>query len=385
MKANHRSDLKRNLPESAAAVWMAAFDAFSDFVSIEDNDNSVLYVNKALAGALEKKPADLVGLKFDDLLREIKSTPPDYPANDNGKVGPSLATIYSRKLRKNLEISAFTVSTGEGPDRDIVRIWHDTTDANHFQDKLELRYKRELSLRKKLQDEINRRADFVNALVHEIRTPLTPILASSEILYDTLKEEPYKSLARNIHRGAIMLNDRVDELMELARVESGTIKLRIYPVDLHQLIQDVMQYMTPLTNIADQSLTMNMPGKALMIEADGPRIKQVLLNLVTNASKYSPRGAKINVRTRKQTGGVVVVVQDNGPGISPDLLNLVFEPYNHKKKSLLNPSGLGLGLPLSKSLIELHGGTMQVVSQVGKGSTFSFFLPLKYSGTGADS
>ena len=369
----------------AAALWMAAFDAFSDFVTIEANDNSVLYVNKALAGALEKKPADLVGLKFDDLLREIKSTPPDYPSHSNRKGHPSSATIYSRKLRKNLEISTFTVPTGAGSATGIVRIWHDITDAKHFQDKLEVENKRELSLRKKLQDEINRRADFVNALVHEIRTPLTPILASSEILYDTLKEEPYKSLARNIHRGAIMLNDRVDELMELARVESGTIKLRIYPEDLHQLIQDVIQYMAPLTEIAGQSLTMNVPGKVLMIEADGPRIKQVLLNLVTNASKYSPRGAKINVRTRKQTGGVVVVVQDNGPGISPDLLNLVFEPYNHKKKSLLNPSGLGLGLPLSKSLIELHGGTMQVVSQVGKGSAFSFFLPLKYSGTGADS
>jgi signal transduction histidine kinase len=89
------------------------------------------------------------------------------------------------------------------------------------------------------------------------------------------------------------------------------------------------------------------------------------------------------VRARKQADGVTVVVQDNGPGISPDLLNLVFEPYTSEKKSLLNPSGLGLGLPLSKSLIELHGGRMRVVSQVGKGSTFSFNLPIKNAGTGA--
>jgi len=385
MKVKNRLGLEVAPPELAFGIWMAVFDAFSDFVSIQDNDGTVLYVNKALAEALEKNPADIVGVKFDDLLGGIKSTPGDYTSHTKVKERPSSMMIYSRSLRKYFGISPFTVSTGEGLPSCVVRIWHDITEAKHLRDKLEVEYKRELSLRKKLQDEINQRSDFVTTLVHEIRTPLTPILASSEILYDTLKEEPYKSLARNIHRGAIMLNERVDELIELARVESGTIKLRIYPIDLRQLIQDVIQYMTPLTDIAGQSLTTRVPGKDLLIEADGARIKQVLLNLITNASKYSPVGAKINVEARKQNGGVMIVVEDNGPGISPDLLNLVFKPYNHKNKSLLNLSGLGIGLPLSKSLIELHGGTMQVVSEVGKGCTFSLFLPLKYSGTGAES
>ena len=360
--------------QQSSTLWMAAFDAFKDLVAVQDNHNSVTYVNNSMARALGKKPGELVGLKFDWLMHEINGSSAQRPSLDER---PGISSIHSKRLNKSLEMTSFPVSCNDGLITGVAHIWHDISDIKHFQDKLEVEYKREISLRKKLQDEIKKRAGFVNSLVHEIRTPLTPILASSEILFDTMENEPYKSLARNIYRGAVMLNDRVDELMELARVESGTIKLRIYPLDLYQLIADVVQYMAPLTNNAKQSLIMHLPQKNLLIDADGPRLKQVLMNLITNASKYSQRGAEIKVRARQQTDGVTVVVQDNGPGISPDLLNLVFEPYTNEKKSLLNPSGLGLGLPLSKSLVELHGGTMRVVSKVGKGSTFSFFLPLK--------
>jgi signal transduction histidine kinase len=382
MKISRRPETSGNPPLSAAGNWGAAFDGFKDFVAIQDISGSVAYVNEALAQGLKKEPGELVGLKFDRLVRAIKGTPSAPPSRNNRDARSLPPAIYSETLKKSLETTAFPVSCSDGLITGTAHIWHDVTDSRHFQDKLETEYKRELSLRRKLQNEINKRTGFVNALVHEIRTPLTPILASSEILYDTLKDEPYKSLARNINRGAMMLNDRVDELMELARVESGTIKLRIFPVDLYQLVSETVQYMIPLTNNAKQSLTVSVPDTALIIEADGPRLKQVLMNLITNASKYS-RGAEIKVRARKQADGVTVVVQDNGPGISPDLLNLVFEPYTSEKKSLLNPSGLGLGLPLSKSLIELHGGRMRVVSQVGKGSTFSFNLPIKNAGTGA--
>ena len=118
-----------------------------------------------------------------------------------------------------------------------------------------------------------------------------------------------------------------------------------------------------------------MPDSLPIIHGDGPRLEQVMLNLMTNAAKFTPAGGTITIRARQQDNGLVVDVQDNGIGIAREEQSRLFKPYSRLSSDRQRHPGLGLGLALSKQVVELHGGRIWVESEPGKGSTFSFFVP----------
>jgi signal transduction histidine kinase len=132
---------------------------------------------------------------------------------------------------------------------------------------------------------------------------------------------------------------------------------------------------SPLLHNKGQKLTTELPDSLPIIHGDGQRLEQVLLNLMNNATKFTPDGGKITVRVRKQDTGLVVEVQDDGIGIARDQQDRLFKPYSRLYADRQRHPGLGLGLALSKQVVELHGGKIWVESESGKGSTFFFFLP----------
>jgi PAS domain S-box-containing protein len=273
------------------------------------------------------------------------------------------------------EVKVSFLRGSEGQPVEILSVLRDITERKKLEEKLRELYEQERNLRRKLEAEAKKKAEFHRALVHELKTPLTPVLASSELLMAKLQEEPLLSLASNINQGASRLNNRIDELLDLAKGEMGMLQLNLKPVDPLQLLHTVAYHFAPVASSRKQSLTLALHPLPL-IQADEERLHQVVLNLLTNASKFTPEGGKITLRAEKKDTSLIVEVQDSGCGIAKKEQQRLFRPYYRVERDGGRLSGLGLGLALCKTLVELHGGQIWVESHVGKGSTFSFSVPL---------
>jgi PAS domain S-box-containing protein len=252
----------------------------------------------------------------------------------------------------------------------------DITEQELAEEKLEEAYEKERRLRQELQIEVQRRVEFTRALVHELKTPLTPIMSSSDLLVSGLTEEPWLSVAQNIQRGAINLNKRIGELLDLARGEIGMLKLNPKRVDFLKLLQHVGSEMSVLASSNGQKLKVELPDSLPLPWADEDRLRQITQNLLVNATKFTPEGGTITLRAKEQNGSLVVEVQDTGYGISDEEQRRLFRPYHRQIGEREHLSGLGLGLALCKNLVQLHGGRIWVKSEEGKGATFSFSIPI---------
>ncbi len=281
------------------------------------------------------------------------------------------------KIRKMLEGVASIQYRGR---RAVLGHSTDITEAERAQERLREAYEKERQVRKELEAEFERRVFFARALVHELKTPLTPILASSELLATELRQEPYLSLAQNINRGASNLNRRIDELLDLARVEIGMLQMSLASVDASQLLRSIAEEMRVVLTGNGQALTVLIPESLPPVMADQERLRQVIQNLMINASKFTPEGGKIALRASVHFNSLVVEVEDTGTGISVEEQKELFQPYHSHASDKEHLSGLGLGLALCKYFVELHGGRIWFQSEVGKGSTFSFSIPLATGG-----
>ncbi|MFC1899868.1 CHASE4 domain-containing protein [Chloroflexota bacterium] len=253
---------------------------------------------------------------------------------------------------------------------------NDITERKHATETLRRRYERERTLRRQLEEEIQKRVEYTRALVHELRTPITPVLAATELLLEEIKEEPLLRLVQSIDRSAKNLNQRIEELLDLARGETGMLQLDRIPMDPLLLLTNITSEMTPVAQSYKQTLTANLPSSLPKIIADSGRLQQVITNLLTNAFKFTPAGGKITLQAKESNGNLIVEVEDNGPGIDKEERTRIFEAYYRRVEDRERLSGLGLGLALSKNLVELHGGKIWVKSSKGKGSVFGFSIPI---------
>ena len=239
--------------------------------------------------------------------------------------------------------------------------------------------KREGDARRGLEEEIRKRIEFTRALVHELKTPITPVLAATELLLEEIKDERLLKLTQSIDRSASNLNRRIDELLDLARGEIETLQLALETVDPLSLLKDISQEMTPVASRNKQSLSLELPSSIPAVLADRGRLRQIVLNLLDNAFKFTPQGGTVTLKAKEDGANLVVEVQDTGPGISKEDRERLFEPYYRRIEDRERLSGLGLGLALAKRFVELHGGQIWVTSRKGKGSTFGFSLPFEFA------
>jgi len=253
---------------------------------------------------------------------------------------------------------------------------YDLTTRKVAELKLQELYDRERDVRQHVEAEMNRRIEFVKMLAHELKTPLTPVLASSDSLVAELQDERLLSLAKNISRGAYNLNKRIDELLDLERVEVGILEINPEPIDLIPVLREVAESMTPLAVNKGLSLQLRLPSSLPLVRVDITRVQEIVLNLLNNAFKFTSRGGEVKLSATHRNALVIVEVQDTGPGISKDERDRVFEPYYRVSRDRGRLTGLGLGLALCKRLVELHRGQIWVKSHPSIGSTFGFSLPI---------
>jgi signal transduction histidine kinase len=220
----------------------------------------------------------------------------------------------------------------------------------------------------------NNRTKFIQSVVHELKTPITPIQAASEILAAELPKGPLRVLAMQIHQGAKNLDRRVDELRDIAKSERGMLQVSLKPIDFSRVIREAVNYMTLQADKKGLSLSLDIRQKLPKIQGDRDRLQQVLLNLLSNSIKYTPAGGRISVTAEKGEDEVIVAVEDNGCGMTKTQTEHLFDmnPRPHNKAD-----GLGLGLIISKNIIELHGGRISVQSKRNSGSTFKFTIPVQ--------
>jgi PAS domain S-box-containing protein len=261
----------------------------------------------------------------------------------------------------------------------LLFISRDVTRRKKAADELQALYAKEKSTSQALAQEINKRADFFRALVHELKTPLTPILVSSETLKDLAPDQIFQNLAGNVYHSAMRLNNRIDELLDISRGELGLLKLNLDPVNVSLLLKDIVNYIQPQVSQNQQILITQFPDNLPQINGEEMRIRQVILNLLDNAMKFTPENGKIFLEAIADEEILLVKVRDTGRGIDDIDKERIFQPYNRIESDRQHFSGLGLGLALCKQFIDLHGGKLWIESQKNQGTTFFFILPVMKS------
>ena len=249
-----------------------------------------------------------------------------------------------------------------------------------------LRGQREAFLKQTAETEALRavdqmKSDFLAAMSHDFRSPLTVVRGAVELL---LGERPgaltagQRELAESAERNVLRLEEFTEDLLEMARLEQGAVALEPEDLDVRTLLSEIVADHQILAKQRRQWFALDAPADTMKVSADRGRLRQALSNLVGNAIKYAPSGTPINVRAEKQNGLFRIAVSDHGPGIPPEERGHMFEKF-FRGRGVGSTPGAGLGLSIARSLVVLHGGTLDYEDTPGGGSTFVVCLPAESS------
>jgi signal transduction histidine kinase/HAMP domain-containing protein len=240
-------------------------------------------------------------------------------------------------------------------------------------------YVTEREAAKRLRELDRSKRRFLVNMSHELRTPLTNIIGFSRLMLkgiDGSLNEQQQNDAQIIYHNGQHLLGLINDLLDVSHIEAGLMEMEFREVNLSDMVNSVMATTSALVRDKKIELQQDIAPDLPIVQADAARIRQVLLRLMANAAKFTEQGT-ITVRMWATDGQVMVSVSDTGVGISPDDFELIFQQFEQgRMENGRRPNGAGLGLALSKEFIEMHGGRIWVESEVGKGSTFTFSLPV---------
>jgi signal transduction histidine kinase len=215
---------------------------------------------------------------------------------------------------------------------------------------------------------------------HELRTPLHTVIGFSELLAEELEgslTEKQKRFVDHIHRDANHLLELINDILDLSKIEAGRLELRAEPFDLGVVVEESLASFRALALAKSITIERELPPN-LMLEADRLRFKQIVVNLLSNAVKFTPEGGRVRIRARLAHEDVLVSVEDTGVGIPKEAHTAIFDKFYQIGETTKGVrEGTGLGLAITKRLVEQHGGRIELESEPGKGSRFTFSVPLQ--------
>jgi signal transduction histidine kinase len=217
--------------------------------------------------------------------------------------------------------------------------------------------------------------DLISEFMHEFKTPLMALTAASELLSREIVDANQKELINMIQRETLRLSKMAQDFLDLARLESGRARIKFEPVDLSELVRDVVSLQDPQAAAYDITIYFRVSDTVPIISGDYDRLKQVLLNLTNNAIKYNVEQGRVSIEVEDHDGEVVISVADTGPGIQEEFLDHLFERFYRIPDKEGFTGGTGLGLSISARILKEHGGRIDVESELGKGSIFRCYLP----------
>ena len=225
--------------------------------------------------------------------------------------------------------------------------------------------------------------EFLALTTHDLRSPLTVISGvinffTSGRLGELTPEQ--KNMVQMMERNTQNLIELVNDLLDASKLESGTLRLETVEVDLRGLTEELREQMQPLAREKEIALEEAIPVDLPPVRADHAKLRRVLVNLLSNALKFTPKGGRVELNAAREGDTVRVSVADTGVGMAPDDVADIFDKYTQaRSRATRSEKGTGLGLYITRQLVELHGGKISVVSEIGRGSTFSFTIPIAES------
>lgn len=220
---------------------------------------------------------------------------------------------------------------------------------------------------------------FLTQMSHEVRAPLHTIQGYAELLgdesYGVLSDEQ-RRFVKHVSEAGRLLTELLSDVMDLAKIEAGKIELDVQPMNVNRAAEQAARIVQGVARNGSVAIRIETDEQEPVALADERRVKQVLVNLLSNAIRYSPEGSSVDVHVSGEGEWIKVCVRDEGIGIAPEDQERIFEEFVRAGPDRDDPERTGLGLPLSRELVKLHGGEMNVDSAPGKGSTFWFTLPV---------
>ncbi|MCH2242624.1 MAG: ATP-binding protein, partial [Aquabacterium sp.] len=349
-----------------ASVLSAAQDAI---VSVDEAGRVVTW-NTGAERLFGRRPAQVLGTAlaalFDEpdtfaaAVRAVQSLQGAGPAD-----GPRQAFAMQRDGQtRQIEAAFDLIRNEQGGAIGVLAIMRDVTDQR--------------AAEQALQAASRQKDEFLAMLAHELRNPLAPIRAASEILRrlnstDARAQQAATIIARQVEH----MTGLIDDLLDVARVTRGMVALERAPVDLDSIVSPAVEQVRALIEAKRQTLLVPAFGEALHVDGDRKRLTQVVANLLNNAAKYTPEGGRISIELAATPGQVQLVVRDTGVGMDAELLPRVFDLFSQGQRSHDRAQGgLGIGLALVRNLVQLHGGSVKAASDgPGRGSCFTVTLP----------
>src|ERR687894_626301 len=272
--------------------------------------------------------------------------------------------------------------------RDLVQVLNELEEKREALERLNAQLNesnRELNeANAKLRELAEMKEEFLALTTHDLRSPLTVISGvinffTSGRLGDMTPEQ--KNMVAMMERNTQNLIELVNDLLDASKLESGTMRLDLSTIELRGLIDELRQQMQPLAAEKEIALEVDVSEGLPTLRADRAKLRRVLVNLVSNALKFTPRGGRVSLSAAPDGARVRVSVADTGVGIPEEDLRDIFDKYAQaRSRATRSEKGTGLGLYITRQLVELHGGHIEVQSEVGKGSTFSFTIPVAEGG-----
>lgn len=352
--------------QEQATERQAILTSIADGVVVNGVDGEIIMVNPAAERILGLSRKDLIGRQVYELFSGFS------PAGEREAVSAletlleSSAPEVTKTFKMNLESDDHIIRAILSPvltDRNdflgVVTVFRDIT---------------------KEVEADRAKSEFVSTVSHELRTPMTAIKGYTDLLHagaaGSLNAEQRRFLS-TIKSNTDRLTSLINDLLDISRIETGRVRFELQAVQLGEVIADVVNALATQAESKSLNLTYEVAGGLPEVMGDRDRLNQVLTNLIGNALHYTPEGGEIEVRAYPVEKAVRVDVQDTGIGVPPEDIGHIFERFYRSEHPVVQETrGTGLGLSIVKMFVEMHGGRIWVESQVGKGSTFTFVLPL---------
>jgi PAS domain S-box-containing protein len=326
---------------------------------------------------------EVIGMDLDTLVAPDDLKEEAVDTSSRAARGESIRLVTQRKRkdgsRFDVDIVVAPIFVGD----EEVGYYGIYTDISELQDRtreLQLTLEELADKSQQLEVASKHKSDFLANMSHELRTPLNAIVGFSQVLKQKLfgqvndKQEEYLD---DILSSADHLLSLINDILDLSKVEAGQVELEVGLFSLREALERGVVMVRERASKNGVSLKLELDPNVDLVQGDERRIRQVVFNLLSNAVKFTPQGGQVDVSTASVNGEVRVAVKDTGPGISPEDQSRIFEEFQQARDTNgERPEGTGLGLALSKSLVELHGGRIWVESEPGRGSTFTFTIPL---------
>lgn len=358
----------RKRVQEQAERLAAVIEATPDFVGFGSTKGEVLYINQA--------GRRMIGLADDQRLHGIHILT-KYPQWARQRVEHGIQVALSEGSWRG-ESAVLAADGTELPVSQVI-VAHGTQDGKSSYLSTILRDISDRKQKENALEEADRRKDeFLAMLAHELRNPLAPISTAAQLLkFSGLAESKIRHASDVIARQVAHMTGLIDDLLDLSRVTRGLITIAHEPVELRNVVADAVEQVRDLIALKNHQLVVSPISQKIWLTGDRTRLVQVLANLLSNAARYTPEGGRVEVTVVLQESMVDVIVRDNGVGIDASLLPQVFELFVQGKRSPDRAQGgLGLGLALVKSLVEMHGGRVSAQSGgIGHGCQFTIQLP----------